>query len=95
MRLLILFILFKGKENIERLNIDVILEICRKVSGNEENVLYELLELLLLKLNSEDTRLPLADKMSSVTLFLLTKLREQKSATSILTIDGTFCSDFF
>src|SRR5262249_16886639 len=43
-----------------------------------EAVLYELLEILVVKLSSEETKVPVAEKISSVVLFLMTKLREQQ-----------------
>ncbi len=49
----------------------------RYITGAQGEVLYELLDMLLDKLISEDTRLQLAEKISLVVLFVITKLREQ------------------
>ncbi|KAL6046331.1 hypothetical protein QOT17_022255 [Balamuthia mandrillaris] len=46
--------------------------------GDGERILYDLLDILLQRLSSEETRVPLAEKISGVVLSLMTKLREQK-----------------
>jgi len=54
----------------------------------KEAILYELLEILLQRQNSEDTRVPMATLMSGAVLTLITKLREQKLFMGT-TFDGT------
>lgn len=53
----------------------------------KESVLYELLEILLQKLNATETRLQLVTHMSAAVLALMTKLREQKHIVG-LSIDA-------
>jgi pyruvate/2-oxoglutarate dehydrogenase complex dihydrolipoamide acyltransferase (E2) component len=40
--------------------------------------LFELLEVILQKMNSEEVRIPMATQMSEVVLVLVAKLREQR-----------------
>jgi hypothetical protein len=64
--------------------------------AGQEGAVYELLQILLQKLNSEDTPIPMASHLATATLTLMTKLREKRLiiADAFHGLLQLFCSEF-